>query len=391
MNFDKLPRMTWLTVALRVAGAPLFVGAIALGVRAEPTQVNLIAAGALLVLGVIHQAYWWQPWPLSTRPRGLPAPRALQRRAVIALVAMIPPVAVLQHVVQLSQPLLWLYPALIAGSGLATPLSAVVVGFMALAAVLPVVPLNHPGLAQIVILGTTHTLLLAIVLAGLGMAAVRQLILVNADLQATKAELAELAVAHERERLARDLHDLLGRTFSLIAVKAELAQRLSAGREPPTEAELGEIQQLARAALRDVREALTAYRAPTVRAELAAARLALQSAGIEASVTGADTEVDPAHEPTLAWAIREAVTNVVKHSGARHCEITLAAAPGVATLEVVDDGWGPTGDESGSGLRGLAERLQSLGGTIEAGPRELGGFRVCVSLRARTPNLVAVR
>jgi two-component system sensor histidine kinase DesK len=387
MDLDTLPRMTWLTVALRVAGAPLFFGAVALGLRAEPTPHNLAAAGALLVLGVIHMAYWWRPWhgPDQGGARGR------QRRAVVALVAMIPPIAVLQHVVQISQPLLWLYPAMIAGSGLAAPLSAVVVGLMALAAVLPDVPMSHAGLTQIVILGTTHTLLLAIMLAGLGMAAVRQLILVNTDLQVTKAELAELAVARERERLARDLHDLLGRTFSLIAVKAELAQRLSAGREPPTETELTEIQQLARAALRDVREALTAYQAPTVRAELAAARTALRSAGIEASVARADVAIDPACEPTIAWVLREAVTNVVKHSGARHCAITLENAAGVTTLDVVDDGWGPSSSGTGSGLRGLADRVQALGGAIEAGPRETGGFRVRVILKAQSPALEPVR
>src|SRR5262249_5534980 len=174
------------------------------------------------LLGAIQLAYWWRPWPVR------------QRRAVVALAAMIPPIALLQQVLPAPQPLLWLYPAIVAGAGLPAPLSAAVVGVMALAAVFPLPPTDHTGAA--LVLGTTHTLLLSTVLAGLGMAAVRQLILVNADLQATRAELAELAVARERERLARDLHDLLGRTLSLIAVKAELAARLSAGRAPPAEA-----------------------------------------------------------------------------------------------------------------------------------------------------------
>ena len=385
------PRMIWLTIVLRLSSAPLFFGALVLGIRSAHTLTNLAACVALLVLGVIQLLYWRQPWPI--RPR----------RAVVALGAMIPPITLLQHVLHVPQPLLWLYPAIIAGAGLGSPLSAIVVGLMALAAALPVVPVDRTGLTLMTMLGANHTILLSIVLAGLGMAAVRQLIIVNANLQATRAELAELAVARERERLACDLHDLLGRTLSLIAVKAELANRLSAGRELPAEDEMREVQQLARLALRDVREALTAYRTPTIPAELAAARLALRSAGIEASVAGSDTAVDPAHEATLAWALREAVTNVVKHSGARHCWITLTSTAGVTTLEVVDDGWGPSGGEGGSGLCGLADRIHALSGTLEAGPggvrgagRPLGqagtgGFRVRVTLQAGAPELETIR
>jgi len=111
----------------------------------------------------------------------------------------------------------------------------------------------HPAAA----LGPSQSVLLSIVLAGLGMAAVRQLIAVNADLHATRAELADLAVAGERERLGRELHDLVGRTLSLNAVKAELASRLSAKADLSAAAELADVQRLARQAVRDVREAVT--------------------------------------------------------------------------------------------------------------------------------------
>lgn len=392
------PRMIWLVVVVRLASAPLFVGALGLGIRSEHSPMNLGAAVALLVLGAIQLWYWWRPWPGPARSKGRPAPHTRQGRAVVALGAMVPPIALLQHVLHVPQPLLWLYPAIIAGSGLAAPLSAVVVGLMAFAAVVPDVPVRS-GVTPLAVLGSQHAIFLSIVLAGLGMVAVRQLMIVNAELQATRAELAELAVARERERLARDLHDLLGRTLSLIAVKAELAHRLSAGRAPSAEAELREVQQLARQAVRDVREALTACRTPTISAELAAARLALGSAGVEASVVGTDLEVDPANEATLAWALREAVTNVVKHSGARHCWITLKNTADVTMLEVVDDGRGPGDGAGGSGLPGLADRIHALGGTLEAGPSGgrgagcevpsepgrvgLGGFRVRVTLGAR--------
>jgi two-component system sensor histidine kinase DesK len=379
--------MFWLTIVLRLTSVPVFLGALALASRAERTPANLVAGLALVLLGVIQIAYWSRPLPIR------------QRRAVAALVAMIPPIALLQLALPDPQPLLWLYPAIVAGSGLAVPLSAAVVGSMALAAVFPEVPLRA-GPSLVIALGTSHTIFLSIVLAGLGMAAVRQLTIVNADLRATRADLAELAVARERERLAHDLHDLLGRTLSLIAVKAELANRLSAGREPPAEVEMREVQLLARQALRDVRMAVTGHRTPTIGAELAAARLALRSAGIEASVVGAATAVNQAHEATIAWAIREAVTNVVRHSGARRCWITIDSAAGITRLEVSDNGCGTKSDEDGGGLRGLAERIQALGGTIEAGPAgapaEPGqagrtGFRVRVTLATNTPEAATVR
>jgi two-component system sensor histidine kinase DesK len=210
---------------------------------------------------------------------------------------------------------------------------------------------------------------------------VRQLIAVNADLHATRAELAELAVAGERERLARELHDLLGRTLSLIAVKAELASRLSAKGDPSAEVELADVQRLARQAVRDVREAVASAHAPSVDTELTAAEAALLTADIKLTVTRTAPSIDPAHETTIAWALREAVTNVVKHSGARTCRIALDAADGSTTLEVEDDGRGPAGVSGvGTGLDGLANRIGALGGTFETGASPAGGFRLVVQL-----------
>src|SRR5262249_20585468 len=235
-------------------------------------------------------------------------------------------------------------------------------------------------------LGPGHWILLSILLAGLGMIAVRQLIALNSALHATRAELAELAVTSERERLARELHDLLGRTLSVIAVKAELAARLSAQGDPSAESELRDVQRLARQAVRDVRETVAGDRAPTIAAELAAADGALRAAGIALGVAADAASVDPAHEATLAWVLREAVTNVVKHSGARTCRVSLRAADGVTELAVVDDGRGPAGaSAAGLGLVGLADRVHALGGAFEAGGCEDGGFRVCVRLGDARP------
>jgi len=223
------------------------------------------------------------------------------------------------------------------------------------------------------------------VLAGLGMTAVRQLIALNAELYASRAQLTDLAVAGERERLARELHDLLGRTLSLIAVKAELASRLSTKGDPSAAAELADVQQLARQAVRDVREAVTGAHAPSVAAELAAAEGALRTAGITVSVDTTPASLDPAHESTIAWAVREAVTNVVKHSGAGTCRIAVAAAVGATTLDVEDDGRGPSGGGTGTGLDGLADRVHALGGTLEVGPSAGRGFRLRVRLGAAVP------
>ena len=205
--------------------------------------------------------------------------------------------------------------------------------------------------------GAGHSILLSIVLAGLGMTAVRQLITLNAELYATRAELADLAVAGERERLAHELHDLLGRTLALIAVKAELASRLSAPGRPVRRASWRTSSGSARQAVRDVREAVAGDHAPSVDAELAAAEAtALRSVGITLRVDNTAPGIDPAHETTIAWALREAVTNVVKHSGASTCRIALAAADGATTLDVDDDGRGPLEQAPGTGLDGLADR-----------------------------------
>lgn len=368
------PKMVWLANVVRLAIAPVFLGALALAVEPRRSVSDLAAAAGLVLLGAIHMLYWWRPWPAGPR------------RSVAAAAGMVLTNFVLLHLLGLAQPLLWLYPALIAGAGLRAPAAAVGVGLTALAAVVPLGLLEGPhvlgGPLVDRTLGPDHSIVLSIALAGLGMTAVRQLIAVNADLHATKAELAGLAVASERERLARELHDLLGRTLSLIAVKAELAGRLSATGDPASEAELRDVQQLARHAVREVREAVAGDWARGVVAELAAARLALQTAGIEARVPNAAVAVDPAHETTVAWALREAVTNVVRHSGARTCRIAIEAAGGATALEVVDDGRGPAGGDAGTGLAGLADRVRALGGTFEAGPGETGGFTLRVRLGA---------
>jgi two-component system sensor histidine kinase DesK len=210
----------------------------------------------------------------------------------------------------------------------------------------------------------------------------------NRELRAARDEIARLAVAEERLRFARDLHDLLGHTLSLIALKSELAGRLVRPAPERAVAEIGDVEAAARTALHEVREAVAGYRQPALVSELAAARELLEAAGIAVSLTGTPPVALPSGvEATLAWTVREGVTNVIRHSRAHQCAIRLTRQEDGVGVEVSDDGEAggslamqPTASGAGSGLRGLAERVSALGGTFEAGPRAGGGFRLAVSL-----------
>lgn len=208
----------------------------------------------------------------------------------------------------------------------------------------------------------------------------------NTELTQARAELARVAVAHERERFARDLHDLLGHSLSVIALKAELAGRLLHERVDDAASEVADVEQVARQALREVRDAVSGYRQPTLDRELEGARVALAAAGIEAEIERAAPELDPEVEALLAWTVREGATNVIRHSGARRCRVTVSTGLAGTIAEVVDDGVaaevaGEAG--SGHGIAGLAERAERIHGRIEAGwVAGDGGFRLAVSVPA---------
>jgi two-component system sensor histidine kinase DesK len=209
----------------------------------------------------------------------------------------------------------------------------------------------------------------------------------NASLHAARQELAMRAVADERDRIARDLHDLLGHSLSLIAIKSELAGRLLPTEPDRAREEIGDVERVARGALASVRETVSGYRQPTLDRELANAREVLDAAGIEPSIDHRAGTLPIAEDAVLAWAVREGVTNVVRHSLSRHATIRTARRGTQAELEVLDDGpaQGPvpatdavTAD--GTGLRGLRERLERAGGRLEAGPLTTGGYRLFASV-----------
>ncbi|RLP96907.1 sensor histidine kinase [Micromonospora sp. CV4] len=216
------------------------------------------------------------------------------------------------------------------------------------------------------------TIVFAVLLASFAMFGVSRLAQRNSELQAAQQEIHRLAVAEERARAARDLHDILGHSLTVVAIKAELAGRLIEVDRDRAAAEIADVEGLARAALADVRQTVGAYREVTLAGELAGARSALAAAGIAADLP-ADVPALPAERDRLfGWAVREGVTNVVRHSGARCC--TIRVHPD--RVEVSDDGRGPsTPDGSGHGLVGLRERARRLDAAVSVGRRADGsGF-----------------
>src|SRR5215204_1394250 len=221
-------------------------------------------------------------------------------------------------------------------------------------------------------------------LIGIGMITVSRLVVTVRELQAAREEIARLAVSEERLRFARDLHDLLGHSLSSITLKSELAGRLLPDTPERAEAEVRDIEGMARKALREVREAVAGYRQPTLGGELDDARQMLKAAGIACRIEHEAGELPHATATILAWAVREGVTNVVRHSRAQHCVIRLMRDGEEVRAEITDDGIGfPPEHEAttvGSGLSGLAERVAASGGDFAAKPMSEGGFRLRVSL-----------
>ncbi|MDX6393250.1 MAG: two-component system, NarL family, sensor histidine kinase DesK, partial [Streptosporangiaceae bacterium] len=238
----------------------------------------------------------------------------------------------------------------------------------------------------------------------------------NERLVQAQDELAQLAVQTERARIAGDLHDILGHSLTVVAVKAELAGRLAGTSAGRAEAEIADIERIAREALADVRAAAGGYREVTLASELASARTALAAAGIWADLPAWPAQVPAGQQEIFGWAVREGVTNVVRHSGATRCSVRVAGPE----IEISDDGRGPAGPPGGPpagpgrgecdsdgpgnpagadgagarggpgvprgpggghGLAGLQERAAAAGGSVSVGRSAAGGF----ALRVRVP------
>jgi two-component system sensor histidine kinase DesK len=248
----------------------------------------------------------------------------------------------------------------------------------------------------------TVVVLLPVVLIGLAMMGFRMQLVLMHELAQARETVAKLAANEERLRLARDMHDLTGQSLSMITLKSELAAkrltRLPASAERDAIlTELGDVSRVSRQTLHDIREAVSGYRKPTLAIEVITARGALEAAGIQLDddpeLTMRSGTFDPDAEAVLAWCLREAVTNVIRHSRARHCRLRLIERLGEVSLEVTDDGHGFSGPAkdsakaaaTGSGLRGISERLSAAGGHVSLGQGDNGrGFRLTATVPAAT-------
>ena len=209
-----------------------------------------------------------------------------------------------------------------------------------------------------------------LVMVGVATAVVRVLEQRGTEHQAIAGERALVA---ERERVARDVHDVLGHSLTVVTIKAELAQRLVDADPERAKAELAQIQSLTREALAEIRATVAGLRVARLGDEVTSASSSLSDAGVSAQLPADTSVVDPRNRIVLAWVLREAVTNVVRHSGASTCTVDV----GRSTLSVTDNGRGSSGSPEGNGLRGVRERVAAAGGTLTVG-RGPGGLGTTV-------------
>jgi two-component system, NarL family, sensor histidine kinase DesK len=248
--------------------------------------------------------------------------------------------------------------------------------------------LSHTGITEYLVV------LLPVLLVGAAMIGFRMQITLMRELAQARETVAKLAANEERLRLARDMHDLTGQSLSMITLKSDLAAkrltRLPASAERDAAlGDLGDIGLVSRQTLHDIRQAVSGYRRPTLAVEVITARNALDAAGVrfddDPGLTLRSGTFDAGAEAALAWCLREAVTNVIRHSGARNCRVRLIRHAWHTSLEVTDDGRGPDPEPApaGTGLRGMSERLSAVGGHLSlrtADPGRGHGFRLTATV-----------
>jgi two-component system, NarL family, sensor histidine kinase DesK len=330
-----------------------------IGDEPTPARVALVVGAVLIFLGFFFH---------GIRGRTVPKPPAVVARAFAVDLAIASALTIADRP---DWSLLFYYVVALGGTRFPRPWSVVsVVVTAAIAAASSLIGGSEHG--------TTGGIGLGLLGIGAAMVVMGEMMRTNRELHDARAELARLAVADERERFARDLHDLLGHSLSVISLKAQLARKRLPEDPHAALADVSDIETVSREALREVRQAVSGYRKPALDAELQGARTALDAAGIETTIDRPAVELPSEVEAVLAWTVREAATNVIRHSGARHSTIRLVPALDHAMVEILDDGRGVNGSQgSGTGLNGLRERLRQAGGRLEAGPREDGpGFRV---------------
>lgn len=354
-------------------------------IQAPPSIVRL----GLALTGLVGFAacYTWLMWPH-------PASRGARQRAqsplsLLLLILLL--VLVLLLSLSYGRAFLWLFIGVSASAGVLLPWRVALVSLVVLMALPLLISVTMAG--GVVTVDWLYLLPLLLLIRGLGLDMLGgvRLFRVIGELQAARRDLARLAVLEERLRVARDLHDLLGHTLSMIVLKSELARRLVTQDPGRTEQEIAEVEAVARQTLQEVREAVAGYRQPTLQSELEGAQQLLEAAGIHHQLEQAAVRLPPAIDAVLAWVVREGVTNVVRHSRARWCGIQVTQTSGQLRLEVTNDDRklvmqrpeGLTISVPGSGLNGLVERAAALGGHVKAEPRladGASGFRLQVEV-----------
>jgi len=239
---------------------------------------------------------------------------------------------------------------------------------------------------------TAESVLLYCVIFGLGNFAFAQQARTNSLLERANSEIERLSREAERERIARDLHDLLGHTLTVITVKLDLARRLLSHDSDRARNEVVEAEQIARNALAEVREAVSGYRAEGLDTEINRARRSLLSADVKLTTTLAPANLSSGQAHVLCLVLREAVTNIVRHAHATVCHVTLFEKDGAIHFTIEDDGLGGQIRE-GNGLRGMRERLQSMAGAVKLKGLANGGtsLQITLPLESESPAESASR
>ncbi|HET8844470.1 MAG TPA: sensor histidine kinase [Ktedonobacteraceae bacterium] len=340
----------------------------------------------LLALTGFATGYTWLMWP---HPATLGAQLRSQSRISWLCFGILSTLTLVFSLID-GPSFLWLFIGLSALAGLLFPQrkAFAVIVVLTLSALALAVTMNG-GIARVDWWWLIAFLLLVRGI-GLDMIGVARMGSAIRELHIARRELARLAVIEERERLARDLHDLLGQTLSMISLKSELARCLIEEDPRRCAQELSEIEQVGRMTLREVRKTVAGYRQPRLSNEVDGARQLLEAAGISCEIKDLNVELPQSLDAALAWTVREGVTNVIRHSRARQCWIRLKQREGFVEVEVLNDGGERRPEERvsrrGSGIAGLRERISLLGGKLEAGPllrQEKEHFHVFVQLPFR--------
>ncbi len=345
----------------------------------------LIAATGLLLFTTV---YFWVIWPHPLRD---PARRFSLRVSVGLILSLT--ILVLLLTARYGDAFLWLYLGVSAIAGLILSFRNAAIAVMALTLLTLGISLAMNGVMNT--FNWLRLIPLLLLVRGLGLDMVGFVRLSDAlrELQRTREALARQAVTEERLRMARDLHDLLGHTLSLITLKSELAGRLVEKDPQKALQEIREVEQVARQALREVREAASGYRQPSLPGELEGARQMLEAAGIACRIDNEAGALPPNVEAVLAWVVREGVTNVIRHSRAQQCSIQMNTTSTDVQVEISNDGYLQEDQpitQTGSGLSGLTERVRDFGGAVEAHPQPVGN-RPGFLLKVKIPIQVKVQ